>query len=101
MILLLVFSKDDITDKNSSINIVILSLYVLGGLYTFPMVIVFDKLFPVTLIISPSQCSLSTYISNPPLCYTFPLVLYNHIHLNKIEINHYYHLSTSLVSILC
>ena len=54
--------------------------------YIFPMLIVFDKLFPVTLIISLSQCScvfrliftsdlylLSIYISNPHMLLHFIL----------------------------
>ena len=49
-------------------------------MYIFPMFIVFDKLFPINVIINPSQFSyvfmfiftsdlylLSTYISNTPL----------------------------------
>ena len=61
MRLFLLFSRDDITDENSSMNFFLFLLHDLGGLYVyiyiFPMVIVFDKLFPVTLIIGPSQCS--------------------------------------------
>ena len=99
MRLLLLFSRDDITDENSSMNFVIFSLNVLGGLYIFPMVIVFDKLFPVTLIIRPSQCSyvfrfiftsdlylLSTYISYPPLLlHFFPCVIQSYPSKKKLE----------------
>ena len=36
MRLLLLFSRDDITNENSSMNFFLFSLHVLGGLYTFP-----------------------------------------------------------------
>ena len=45
MTLVLLFSRDDITDENSSVIFLIYSLHDLGGQYIFPMVIVFDKLF--------------------------------------------------------
>ena len=96
MRLLLLFSRDDITDENSSMNFVIFSLHVLGDLYIFPMVIFFDKLFPVTLIIClrtyldsfflTDLYLLSTYISNPPLLlHFFPCVIQSYTSKKKLE----------------
>ena len=54
---LLLFSNDDKVYDSSSMNTLRLSLVVLGGLYMFPIVIVFDRHPPFISIINPSQCS--------------------------------------------